>query len=391
MPISSENTYIARIADSLLNKSALDRKVLIILGARQVGKTTLVKRFLAGKKAAYFNLDVEVDKDRFLAIASLPPLDAMKSLNFPDYIVIDEAQRKPETARIIKGWHDSEVKAKMILLGSSSINLLNQSAESLTGRNEKIFLPPLAFREVVRSKEWSSEVFSDQELQEKFASQIRETLLQSLVFGNYPEAVVVADKEPFLLNLVSDYLLKDVLQLGLIKEPDLIKRLLLNLAYQIGSEVSVNELSRSIGISRITIEKYLNLLEETYVIFSLPAWSTNKRKEISKNRKIFFWDTGIRNALIKEFSLNPARADIGPLWENWTIAEFAKKNLLEGQKKNLYFWRARSGGEVDLVITKGSVMEAFEIKWKSQKRSFAAFENQYGVKVKIITSAMPLI
>ena len=213
--------------------------------------------------------------------------------------------------------------------------------------------------------------------------------MASVVFGNYP--VTVADKEPFLLNLTSDYLLKDILQLGLIKEPDIIKRLLLNLAYQIGSEVSVNELSRSMGISRITIERYLNLLTETYVIFSLPAWSTNKRKEISKSRKIFFWDTGIRNALIKEFSLNPERADIGLLWENWVVAEFAKKNLLEGQRQNLYFWRGRSGGEVDLVITKGSAMGAFEIKWKSQKRNFSAFENQYGVKVKIITNAAPLV
>ena len=149
IPSQKGSMYIQRMADNLLAKSTSDRKVLIILGARQVGKTTLVKRFLLGKKAAYFNLDIDVDQNRFLAMASLPPSDAMKSLNFPDYIVIDEAQRREETARIIKGWYDSEVKAKMILLGSSSVNLLNQSAESLTGRNEKIFwgrrFAPLAF------------------------------------------------------------------------------------------------------------------------------------------------------------------------------------------------------------------------------------------------------
>jgi hypothetical protein len=155
--------------------------------------------------------------------------------------------------------------------------------------------------------------------------------------------------------------------------------------------VSVNELSNNLGISRATIERYLELLEQTFVIFRLPAFSTNQRKEISKNQKIYFWDTGIRNALLKEFSLNPLRSDIGQLWENWVMSEFAKHNLLTGQKRNLYFWRSRAHSEVDLVVKEGEKISAYEIKWKKQKINKGAFESLYKTKVSLIDSSRPLI
>ncbi|MDI6731550.1 MAG: ATP-binding protein [Candidatus Margulisbacteria bacterium] len=383
--------YLKRMAEGELISLLNAPKVIIVLGARQVGKTTLVKHVLSGKKYQLFNLDIEVDKQRVQAIASLPPIDALKSIGNPDFIVIDEAQRLADAGRIVKGWFDAQIPVKIVLLGSSSLNLLNQSAESLTGRNEKLFLPPLLFREIIENQSWYSSSLSDAQILEIFPAQIQELLIQNMVFGNYPEVSTTSDKTRYLLNLVSDYLLKDILQLGLVKTPDIIKRLLMLLAHQIGSEVSVSELANGLNISRQTVERYLALLEQTYVIFRLPAFSTNPRKEINKSHKIYFWDTGIRNAMLNDFSLNQLRADIGALWENWVIAEFAKQNLLQGQRSRLFFWRSRSSGEVDLVIKKDEIINAFEIKWKKQTINKRSFTARYGASVQLIDSSNPFI
>jgi hypothetical protein len=382
--------YIERQADKKIKELLETKKILLVLGARQVGKTTSVKNFLINKKFTYLNLDIEVDKNKLLAAFLLNPADAYEYFGRPDYLVIDEAQREIKTAQIVKGWYDANTAMRIILLGSSSLNLLNQSAESLTGRNEKLFLSPLVFKEVIASQEWFSENFTKDILLSNFSQQIHYLLMSSLIFGSYPEAVTTWDKERFLLNLVSDYLFKDVLQLGLVKSPELIKRLLLLLAHQIGSEVSINELANSLNISRQTIERYFDILEQTYVIFRLRSYSTNPRKEISKSQKIYFYDTGVRNALLKEFSLSETRSDIGALWENWVIAEFMKNNLLDDQRKNIYFWRSRSLSEVDLVIKDGEALSAYEIKWKRLNVVNKAFEDQYKVKVKIINNQDPL-
>lgn len=383
--------YIQRDAQGYLEKMLRSSKVVMVLGARQVGKTTLVQQTLKSRNALFLNLDIEVEKQRFLASATLPPQDAILSFGNPDILVVDEAQRVPETGRIVKGWYDARVPVKLVLLGSSSLNLLDQSAESLTGRNVKLFLTPLLFGEILTSQSWYSPVFVLDQLQEQFPNQIKTLLLQTLIFGSYPEAVTTADKPQYLTNLVSDYLLKDILQLGLIKTPDMIRRLLLLLAYQVGSEVSVNEVANSLNISRVTVERYLDLLERTFVIFKLPAFSTNPRKEISKNCKIFFWDTGVRNALLNDLVVNPLRSDIGKLWENFVVAEFAKQNLLSGSRKNLYFWRSRSGSEIDLVIKEGEGVKAYEIKWSGKKVATRAFSQRYGVAVEIINSNRPII
>jgi len=382
--------YIERQADKKIEELIKTKKILLVLGARQVGKTTSVKNFLINKKFTYLNLDIEVDKNKLLAAFLLNPADAYEYFGRPDYLVIDEAQRELKSAQIVKGWYDANTAMRIILLGSSSLNLLNQSAESLTGRNEKLFLSPLAFEEIIKNQDWFSTRFSKDALLSNFNQQIHYLLVSSLIFGNYPEAVTTQDKERFLLNLVSDYLFKDVLQLGLVKSPELIKRLLLLLAHQIGSEVSINELANSLNISRQTVERYLDILEQTYVIFRLRSYSTNPRKEISKSQKIYFYDTGVRNALLKEFSLSETRSDLGALWENWVIAEFIKNNLLNDQRKNIYFWRSRSLSEVDLVVKDGDNLAAYEIKWKRLNVVNRAFEEQYGVKVKIINNQDPL-
>jgi predicted AAA+ superfamily ATPase len=383
--------YIKRAAEKALKDILADNKVGVILGARQVGKTTLVEHVLAGQPAVFLNFDVEVDKARFLAAAALSPGDALRSLGSPAVLVIDEAQRLPAAARIIKGWHDARLPAKFLLLGSSSLDLLDQAAESLTGRNRKLVLPPLLFTETLGTQVWADASATSDHLCRHFAPQLRAFLLQRLAFGSYPEVVTIPSPTPLLRELSSDYLWKDVLQTGLVKTPDLIKRLLMLLAHQAGSEVSVNELATQLGMARPTVDRYLDLLEQTFVIFRLPSFSTNPRKEIAKSQKVFFWDTGIRNALLNAFSTDEFRPDIGALWENWVIAEVAKRNALFGSPAELFFWRTRAQSEVDLVVKQGNGLRAFEIKWLPRRVSGRAFREAYGVEVEPVLSDNPFV
>ena len=383
--------FINRMAESVLRKILSGSKVGIIVGARQVGKTTLVEHTLGGRDATFLNFDVEIDKQRFLAASALSPAEALKSFGTPEVLVVDEAQRLPDAARVIKGWHDAHLPVKILLLGSSSLDLLNQSAESLTGRNEKLFLPPLLFDEVIRSQGWYAAEYTPDVLMRNFAAPVRSLLLQSMAYGGYPDADTSDDNPAFLRNLSSDYLLKDILQTGLIKTPDLIKKLLSLLAHQAGSEVSVNELATQLHMARPTVERYLELLEQTYVIFRLPSFSTNPRKEIAKSKKVYFWDTGIRNALLNAFSTEEFRPDIGALWENWVVAEVAKLNLLRGCGSELFFWRSRAQSEVDLVVKAGDSLRAFEIKWRRSRHATRAFSALYKVDVEMMDSSNPFV
>ncbi len=380
---------IHRDAQTAFMKELASGKIVIVTGARQVGKTTMVQEALSAKKMVMLNFDVPFDVSRFMAASVLPPPDGLKTLGSPDYLVIDEAQREPETTRIIKGWYDSKLPVRIILLGSSSLNLLSQTAESLTGRNRKLQLTPFTLTESLRAESWYHSEYTWKILEEQFAKQFRITLLKSMVYGCYPEVVVSDEKETILRELSGDYLWKDILQSGLIKTPDLIRRLLVLLAHQTGSEVSVNELGQQLQMARQTVERYLELLEETFVIFRLPAFSTNQRKEVSKSKKIYFWDTGIRNALLNSFDLNEYRPDIGALFENYLIAEIMKRNTLEKSPAEFYFWRTVSQSEVDMVLKKGIELLPFEIKWGNKKGRSAAFQNQYGTEVQTLSSAKP--
>lgn len=381
--------YLKRAAERPLRDILASTKVGVILGARQVGKTTLVEHVLAGQNATFLNFDVEVDKARFRAAAALAPGDALRSLGNPTVLVIDEAQRLPETSRIIKGWHDIRLPVKVLLLGSSSLDLLDQAAESLTGRNRKLVLPPLLFSETLGTQAWANADMAPDHLRQHFAPQLRSFLMQRLAFGSYPEVVTSNNPSQLLRELSSDYLWKDVLQAGLLKTPELIKRLLLLLAHQAGSEVSVHELATRLQMARPTVDRYLDLLEQTFVIFRLPSYSTNPRKEITKSHKVFFWDTGIRNALLNAFSADEFRPDIGALWENWAIAEVAKSNALLGSPAELFFWRTRAQSEVDLVMKQAGGLRAFEVKWSPRRTSSRAFHDAYGVQVEPICSDDP--
>jgi len=224
-----------------------------------------------------------------------------------------------------------------------------------------------------------------------FAPQLRSFLMQRMAFGSYPEVVTSDQPGRLLRELSSDYVWKDVLQAGLVKTPDLIKRLLLLLAHQAGSEVSLNELAAQLQMARTTVDRYLHLLEQTFVIFRLPSFSTNPRKEIAKSQKVFFWDTGIRNALLNAHSTDAFRPDIGALWENWTIAEVAKHNVLSGSPAELFFWRSRTRAEVDLVVKQADSLRAFEIKWSDRRISGRAFRDAYSVQVETLRPDNPFV
>lgn len=373
--------YLSRILDQKIIGSLANRKIIFVLGPRQVGKTTLMEEFLKKQEGLILNLDLEIDKAKLLAASHLDPVSAVKNLGVLNKIlVIDEAHRYPEIGRIVKGWYDAGIPVKIFLLGSSSLNLLDKTAENLTGRNEKLFLTPFLFEEILKVQPWYSLSIKLKNLQADFKEQMQSLLLPRLIYGSYPETFLVSEKEKYLVNLTSDYLLKDILQTDLVKQPEAVKRLLLLLAHQVGSEVSVNELANALSLSRQTVEKYLDLLERVFVIFRLPSFSSNPRKEIVKSKKIFFWDTGIRNALLNEFNFSALRSDIGGLWENWVIAEFAKRNLMQGLNQNLYFWRTRDGSEVDLVVKDSKGLKAFEIKWSAKKGSArASFRDKYKI------------
>ncbi|MGI5924806.1 MAG: ATP-binding protein [Lentisphaeria bacterium] len=380
---------ITREALPIFQSLLASGKVVIVTGARQVGKTTLVNEALQAQKVTYLNFDIAHDVARFRAASVLPPDDALKSLDSPDYLVIDEAQREPKCARVVKGWYDSKLPLRIILLGSSSLNLLSQATESLTGRNRKLQLPPFILPEVLAATSWMRPEYKLPIIEEHFAPQFRVTLLRAMVYGSYPEVVTSENPAVLLRELAGDYLWKDILQLGLIKTPDLIRRLLVLLAHQAGSEISVNELAQQLGMTRVTVDRYLDLLEETFVIFRLPAYSTNPRKEVAKSKKIFFWDTGIRNAILNAFDLNENRPDIGSLFENYLVAEIAKRNLLQAQPNELYFWRTVSKSEVDLLIKQGDKLAAYEIKWGRKRSSTTAFYNAYQIKPRTLTPTLP--
>ncbi len=380
--------YIHRRITEKFKESLTHKEVTILLGARQVGKTSLVNHVISGSHHVLLNLDVLVDKNRLIELGNLDPSSAWQSLGSPTILAIDEAQNAPLTGKIVKGWYDKHLPLKVILLGSSSLELLDQTAESLTGRNEKFFLPPLLFSETLQVQSWYPSTIPSTHFYTSFSQTLQSYLLERMVWGSYPHTVVTSAPKDYLINVANDYLLKDTLQLGLVKNPEIIHKLLLLLAHQTGSEVSVNELANSLSIARQTVERYIDLLERTYIIFRLPPFGKNQRKEITKNHKVFFWDTGVRNAILKDFLISPTRGDIGQLWENFVVAEFAKWNLLTGQKRNLWFWRSRQGSEVDIIVSDNEVITAYEIKWSSTKHSYSkAFQDAYGIKPQIINPA----
>lgn len=377
--------YVPRILEEDIQASFQNHKILFLLGARQVGKTTLIEHILGESSGELLNMDMEVDRARLKEAAHLTAEEGMRALATGDVLVIDEAQRVSDIGRIVKGWYDARVKTKVLLLGSSSATLLDHAAAELVGRNEKLWLTPLLFKEVLQQQKWFRPDQTPLQLNQYFAKQIRALLMQRLVFGSYPEAYLAADPRSYLTNLINDYLLKDIFTKSLIRSPEDVRRLLIELAQEIGNTVAVSQLATRLKISRQTVQRYLDLLEGIFVIFSLPAYATDPIKEVNKSSKYYFWDTGVKNALQREWTISSNRSDIDALWENWVIAEVVKISRTYGRHEDLFFWRSRHDSNVELIIKQGTTLHPFNIRFDpSENTPSRSFETAYRQKPRII-------
>jgi predicted AAA+ superfamily ATPase len=347
---------IPRILSELILSGIRDMdKILILYGARQVGKTTMIRELL--KKQSGRVLEISADELKYHEIFSSRSLDKMKGLVAGyDVLFIDEAQRISDIGINLKILYEGIPDLRIIVTGSSSIDLANQINEPLTGRTRTFKLYPISI------VEWQLHTKENTfELQQKIPVWLR--------YGMYPEVLMLEnhdDKRQYLNELTSSYLYKDILEIGNIRYPQKIRQLLKLLSYQLGNLVSIQELANTLQINRDTILHYIDLLEKSFVIFRLSPYSRNLRNEMTSKDKIYFYDIGIRNALIENFAPIDLRPDLGPLWENFLLAERSKKMEYNRQFPNKYFWRTYTGAEVDYVEEKDGILSGYEFKWKSK-------------------------
>lgn len=344
---------IKRILHDVIKQRLYKGKAIVLIGARQVGKTTLLKEiFPTQNDMLWFNADDMPVRD-FFSNVTIERYRSMIGKN--RIVVIDEAQRIENVGIKMKLITDNFPGIQLVVTGSSSFELANKINEPLTGRKFEYELFPLSFNEMVNDIGLFAEI---------------QKLPIRLVYGMYPDVVCNPGDEKEILNqLTNSYLYKDILEWERIKKPDKLVKLMKALAYQIGSVVSYNELSQIVEIDKGTIEKYINLLEQTKIIFRLPSYSRNLRNELKFGRKIYFCDNGIRNALINNFSDIELRQDTGALWENFMISELRKYNHYTHNYCNTYFWRTTQKQEIDYIEEKDGKLTAYEFKWNPKKKS----------------------
>lgn len=328
-------------------------KALIILGARQTGKTTILKELYKdfADKALMLNCDEPQVRSNLTNVSSsfLKQLTGNKK-----YILIDEAQRINNIGLTLKLITDELPDIPLIVTGSSSLDLANDINEPLTGRKFEYTLFPLSFGELIENNE---------------LIQTMGELERRLIFGSYPDVINNHGNEREILNnLTSSYLYKDLLSFKGIRKPEILEKLLIALAFQMGNEVSYTELSNTLQVDKETVSNYIYLLEQTFIIFRLSPFSRNLRNELTKKRKFYFIDNGIRNALIANYNPVDLRQDIGQLWENFLISERLKFNHYHFQYANSYFWRTHQQQEIDYLEEKSGKLYAWEFKWSKTKR-----------------------
>jgi len=342
--------FVQRLLEPEIKRSLFKGKIVIVYGARQVGKTTLVRKIAdeSGLPYGYLNCDELDVLSQFQKANNSEALRLMLGDN--KLIIVDEAQRVLNVGLKLKLLVDNYPEIQLLVTGSSSLDLSNEVSEPLTGRGDEFWLFPLSIREIWRD---SHKLTRDRDLE------------KLLVYGNYPGVWNLEsneEKSKKIKQLAANYLYKDILKFNEIKNSETILKLLQALALQIGSEVSFNELANTVGVSKQTVASYIDLLEKVFVVFSLKPYSGNLRQALNKKRKIYFIDLGIRNAIINNQNPLAIRDDVGKLWENFVIAEKYKSQLGLGYKTNYYFWRTYEGQEVDLVEDKNGVLIGWEIK-----------------------------
>lgn len=327
-------------------------KAVLLFGPRQTGKTTLLHQLFDAKPGVLWLNGDEADIQQLFENGSSARLKAV----FGDHsiIIVDEAQRIANIGLALKLITDEIRNVQVIATGSSAFELSNRTQEPLTGRKWEYYLYPLSFGEMVAHHGLLGE---------------KRMLSHRLVYGCYPEVVNNPGREKEILKSLTDsFLYKDILMMEGLKKPAKIVALLQALAFQTGNEVSYNELGRSVGLDNQTVEKYIDLLEKAYVIFRIGALSRNLRKELKRGRKIYFYDNGVRNALIAQFGPIDLRPDRGALWENYLMAERRKYIAYNGMWVNTYFWRTQDQQEIDYVEEQDGTFKAWEFKWNPQSR-----------------------
>jgi len=338
-------------------------KALIIVGARQVGKTTLLKNMNPlFSSALWLNADENAIRDRLTNI----DISGIRSLvgNYK-IVIIDEIQRVKNAGLVLKLMVDNFKDVQFIATGSSALEISETIFEPLTGRYFLFHLYPFSMAELYPKKS---------------ALELEQSLSFHLVYGCYPEVCLQKDlSELIVKNLAQQYLYKDVLIWKDIRRPEILDKLLTLLAYQIGSQISINELAQNLNVKSETIRNYIDLLEKSFVIYQLKSYSQNQRKEVGKMSKIYFWDLGIRNAIINDFSPISQRSDIGSIFENFVISERLKMNAWHNPDTKSYFWRNYNKSEVDYIELFAKNVTATEIKWNSKKnhKVSRAFTNLY--------------
>lgn len=365
---------ISRLLQKTIESRLFAGKAIIVIGARQVGKSTLFKLILEKQdyKALQLNCD-EPEVRNMLSNINTAELRLLIADN--RIVVIDEAQRVENIGMTLKLITDNFPDVQLLVTGSSSFELQDKLNEPLTGRKYEYHLYPISTAELMASNGLLG---------------VKQTLEQRLVYGSYPDILNhVDDAKELLMNLAGSYLYKDLLTLESVRRPVLLGKLLTALALQVCSEVSYNELAQTVGTDNKTIEKYIDLLEKCYIVFRLNGFNRNLRTELKKSKKIYFFDNGIRNAILQNFAPLSLRQDAGALWENFIISERIKRNHYLGRYVNSYFWRTTQQQEIDYVEECDGQFSIFEMKWNPRRANTqfpSSFLTAYDVKEKAVVT-----
>ncbi len=338
----------------VLKDRLVSPEVILIFGARQTGKSTVLEMLMSEyKDMKILNCEESLVYDA-LSEKDFAKLNAL--IDGKKIIAFDEAQTIPDIGKVLKLlYDDNKFHVKMIATGSSSFELSNKTGEPLTGRNLKYNLYPLSLHEVSRKRG---------------VQFLLENLNEFLIYGLYPGVIDLtgSEKRSKILSLTDDYLFKDVFKFEQLKNPDILRKLLKAIALQIGNLVSYQELALLLGVSKETVIRYLDLLEKSFIIFRLGSFSGNLRNELRKRHKYYFYDTGIRNAVINNFAAMNERTDAGAIWENFCVSEIIKADRNQQTYSNFYFWRTYDGAEVDLVKEIDGKITAYEFKWNPVRK-----------------------
>ncbi len=353
---------INRLIIQQIDEKINDKKVIIILGPRQVGKTTLLKNHFTNANTLLLNGD---DADVRLQLSNTSSTYLKQLIGRYKRVIIDEAQRIENIGLTLKILHDQLPEIKVIATGSSAFELANEINEPLTGRKWEFNMWPLSMEEMIQHNTLLEE---------------SRLLDHRIIYGWYPDVINNPGNEKEILTQLSDsYLYKDILTWEDIKKPQKLEALVQALAFQIGQQVSYHELGQIIGLNNETVQRYINLLEKAFIIFRLPSLSRNLRNELKKSRKIYFYDVGIRNAVIKNWNSVGLRQDIGALWGNFLIVERLKYKSYNGVFSNNYFWRNQAQQEIDFVEDYNGILHAYEFKWNANRKAkfSKSFTNAY--------------